>query len=256
METVCKRAGAVTSVAFSPDGACIASASEESAHGSNPLISIWELQTGEMIELGECDGRSTQIAYSPGGHNLAAASSETENGLRIWNLLTGHTRTFKSDACGFSSISFSPVMKSVVVGENSLNRAALQLYDLDADQSRILGHCDRRITAVAFSPDGKQIAFGGWDETVRLWNVQAGKMSVLGKNCSRVNCVAFSRKGDHLAVCSLDGRIRVWNMHTTKSRTIGECYGIRSVTLSVDGRSVIAGCTDGTVRQWRFPALL
>jgi WD40 repeat protein len=255
MEIVGKCAGAVTSVAFSPDGACVAAASEGNTHSSSPLISIRELQTGETIELGECNGRSPQIAYSPGGHTLAVASSETENSLRLWNLHTGHTRDFKSEAGGFSSIAFSPVAKRVATGDSSLSRAALRLHDLDAGQPRTLGHCDRRITSVAFSPDGKYLASGSWDETVRLWNVQTGQMRVLGKNCSRINCIAFSRNGEQIAACSLDGRVRLWNAHTAKSRAIGECHGINSVTFSADGRSIIAGSSDGTLRQWPLGTL-
>lgn len=256
MEVVCKRAGAVASVAFSPDGACVACASEEKAHDSNTLITILELQAGEEMRLGEADGHSPKIAYSPGGHSLAVASPETENGLRIWNLITGHTRVFKSEACGFSSLSFSPAGKSVVSGESSPGRAALLLYDLDTGRPRLLGYCDRRITSVAFSPDGTEIASGSWDETVRLWNALTGRMRVLGKNCSRVQGVAFSPDGEHVAACSLDGRVRIWNVHTAKSRTIGECHGTNSATFSADGRSIIAGSLDGTLRQWRLPALL
>lgn len=250
MRIVCVFPGSVTSVAFSPDGACVAAACEERAHAQRQLISIRELHTGEMIELGECDGRSAKIAYSPGGHSLAVASSETENSLRLWNLRTGHTRVFKSEAHGLSSISFSPVAKSVATGESSLSRAALRLQHLDAEQPRTLGYCGRRITSVAFSPDGKYIASGSWDETVCLWNAQTGQMQVLGKNCSRINCIAFSRSGEHLAACSLDGRLRVWNVQTAKSRTVGECHGINSATFSADGRNIIAGSTDGTLRLW------
>ena len=253
---VCKLGGAVASVAFSPDGVCVAAASEESTRGAGYLVSIRELQTGEMIELGEGTGNSPKIAYSPGGHHLAVASSETENSLRIWNLHTGYTRVFKSEACGLSSISFSPVAKCVATGESSSSRAALRLHDLDADQPRVLGYCDRRITSVAFNTDGKFIAAGSWDETVRLWNTQTGQMRLLAENCSRVNCIAFSRSGEYLAACSLDGRIRVWNIRTDKSRTIGECHGINSATFSADGRSIIAGSLDGTLRLWPLSILL
>jgi len=256
MEMIYKFDGAVTSVAYSPDGACVATASEDSAQASSHLISIRELQTGEMIELGASSGRAAKIAYSPGGHSLAAASCETENSLRVWNLRTGHTRVFKSEASGLSSISFSPVAKSVVAGENNSNRAALRLQHLDAEQPRILGHCERRITSVAFSPDGKSVASGSWDETVCLWDAQTGKMRVLGKNCSRVYCIAFSPNGEHLAACSLDGRVRVWNVQTAKSRTVGECHGINSVTFSADGRSIIAGSMDGMLRLWSLSAQL
>lgn len=255
MEIVWECVGAVTSVVFSPDGMCVAAASEGNSEDSHPLINIRELQTGEMIELGECFGRSPRIAYSAGGHHLAVASSETENSLKIWNLHTSHTRIFKSDASGLSSISFSPVAKSVATGENGLGRAAVRLQELDADQPSILGHCGRRVTSVAFSPDGNYVASGSWDETVRLWNAQTGQVRILGENCSRINCIAYSRNGEQIAACSLDGRIRIWNVHTAKSRTIGECHGINSTTFSADGKNIIAGALDGTLRLWPLTTL-
>ncbi|HEX8775450.1 MAG TPA: WD40 repeat domain-containing protein [Pyrinomonadaceae bacterium] len=242
--------GPISSVAFSPDGACVASASHDNRQGSRPIITIWELQSRERVVLGECSGRSPVIAYSPGGKTLAAASSETENSLQIWNLHTGHTRVFRSEAGGLLSLSFSPDAGSIATGDGSLSRAAIRIWDLDAAEPRILGHCSRRITAVAFSPDGKTLASGSWDETVRLWNVQTGQSRILGKNCSCISSVAFSRGGEHLASCSLDGKIRVWDVQTARSRTVGENHGVNSIIFSADGTAIITGSLDGTICLW------
>jgi WD40 repeat protein len=242
--------GPISSVAFSPDGACIASASDRNGPGSRPVIQIRAPAAGESVELGEGPGRSPVIAYSPGGKSLVAAGSETHESLRVWNLQTGLTRTFKSEAAGLLSLSFSPDGKLFATGDGSLSRATLRLWNLESDGPRALGHSSRRITAVAFSPDGKSLASGGWDETVRLWNVQTGQSRILGKNCSCINCVAFSRDGAQIAAGSLDGRIRTWDVHTARSRTIGECHGVNSAVFSVDGKSLITGSLDGTIRLW------
>ena len=145
-------------VAFSPDGALVASGDEAG------FIRLWASQTGETICV--LKGHSAAVwslAFSPDGQILASGSYDQT--ARLW-------RVARLPLVSPTTAVDDPAICQILVGHS------------------------RKLTAVAFSPDGKTLATGAQDQTVRLWEVETQQVQhTLQGHTDSVNCLAFSPDG-------------------------------------------------------------
>jgi hypothetical protein len=106
---------------------------------------------------------------------------------------------------------------------------------------------------VALSADGKTVASGSDDHTVKIWDIATGKeLRTLSGHIAAVYSVALSADGKTVASGGDDNTVKIWDVATGKElRTLsGHSDTVWSVALSVDGKTVASGSEDNTVKIW------
>ncbi len=239
-----KHTSAVNSIAFSPDGKCLAS-------GGLGAVRIYDTASWRELSFVNAGGYfdALSIQFSPDGRLLAAGGSD--NTIKIWSAVDATEITsLEGHSAPVQSIDFSP--------DGSLLASAGKDGYLKIWDARVFSSVEVILDAVspvhctAFSPDGKMIAAGYKDGHVRVWDtVEWKKTSDFAVSSSVVRSVRFSPDNRTLVSGGDDKRIALCELREHVPVKYLSARGrVCSISFSPDGRYIAAGADDKLIYVW------
>lgn len=257
----------VWSVEFSPDGKMIAAASNDKT------VKLWSVEGKLLRTLKGHENKVYRVRFSPDGKTLA--SSGYDGTIRLWDTNNGKLLQLIKDSDvikvggAIYGIDFSPdgqILASTGYDDDQvkiwkLNGKLLNILKTPQQQQKIDNLQQKIVSSVKFSPNGKILASGNYDGTIKLWNFREGKLiKTIAAHQDQIYDIAFSSDSQMIASTSRDNTVRLWKLDGTWLATLrGHTEATNHVSFrpkkdnDKDNSQTIASTSDDTtVRLWKI----
>lgn len=221
---------------------------------------FWDQSQGRELMSYRPHGAILSVDYSPSGERVVTTGSDRS--IKLWrrHLQTGtwtaevkligeHTGTIRV-------AKFAPHQDdSVLVSVGDDSQAVIWHRDEHSGWQAIRslrGHSGA-IHALALSADGRWVATGSEDQTIRIWDLSDGTLqTVLSGHRGAVRCLSFSADSERLLSGGSDNRAILWSVAQAAPLThlVGHSAAINSVAFSPDGWRALTGSQDNTIKLW------
>jgi WD40 repeat protein len=251
VDTLHHHSEAVNTIAFSPDGQTVFTASDDRT------IIWWDLHTGRQLYTFLLAKPVLALAISPNGQTLVAGGlDQTVTSWKLTTKLLSHIFTgmgLSSSHSGFvSSLAFG---SDGMVASSSADKL-IRLWHTDTGTLKrtLNGHTDT-VFSIAISPCRKRLVSGSADRTIRIWNLEGWALpQVLTGHTGWINSVLITPNGKTLISGSSDSTIKLWDLRDGRlHQTLnGHLKSVTSLALSPDGSLLASSSNDGTIQVWKL----
>ncbi|KAI9083938.1 hypothetical protein K1719_034196 [Acacia pycnantha] len=210
--------------------------------GEDHKVNLWAI--GKPNAILSLSGHSSGIdSVGFDSSEVLVAAGSASGTIKLWDLEEAKiVRTLTGHRSNCTSVDFHPFGEFFASGSLDTN---LKIWDIRKKGCihTYKGHT-RGVNAIRFTPDGRWVVSGGEDNSVKLWDLTAGKL-LHDFKCheGQIQCIDFHPHEFLLATGSADRTVKFWDLETFE--LIGsagpETSGVRSITFSPDGRTLLCG---------------
>jgi WD40 repeat protein len=235
----------VRSVVFSPDGAYVASGSDDKT------VRVWNFKT-EKEAAKPFEGHTSvvlSVHFSPDGTRIVSGAGD--NSILVWDagitIGKGAKPPLKRHTDAVTCVDFSPDGTCIVSGSND---NTMTVWNSKTGEAIMKRH-STGVSSVQFSPNGSSIVSGSSDGCVSVWDSKTGEEIMTLRRITgspalvAISCVGFSSDGTRIFAGSWDGSLYLWDTNTgkdvTKLSDKNLTVRVYCAAFSPDGTFIVSG---------------
>lgn len=199
------KGGSIRRIAIAPDDATIAVA------GTDPAVELWDLADGHQRATLEGHASTVyNVVFAADGRLLV--TGDFGGIIKFWDPATGsELGSFRGDTLGIRALALSP--DSRTLASASAGDRDVRLWEVPSRKAIGSLPAPEHVQAMAFTPDGRYIATGSRNGTIRIWNVSnSSAVAVLAAHRGGIWSLAFSPDGRQLVSAGEDRVGKVWEL--------------------------------------------